>query len=107
MRGRRTIWNRDATAPLPEAAGLGVVALSMLMEIFLRLLYAAENIIRLLAGNQLDVPRTVPRKPSQPEEFQPAHFVTLGAHAHSFAAQPLIIMAKTQCYLDITAQTLS
>jgi hypothetical protein len=65
----------------------------MLKEIFLCFLYAAENIVRLLAGDQLDVPRTVPRKPSQPKELHSAHFLALSAHDRTCAAQRPLSLA--------------
>jgi hypothetical protein len=49
--------------------------------------YAAENVVYLFAGNQLDIPRTVPRKPPQPQELHSAHFLTFGVHDYTCAAQ--------------------
>jgi len=59
----------------------------MLTEILLRILYAAENVVRLFASNQPDIPGTPPRKPTQPQELRPTHLLTSGTHDLMFAAE--------------------
>jgi hypothetical protein len=69
------------------------MTVSMLTEIFLCVLYAVENVIRLFACNQPDIPGTPPRKPTQPQELRPAHLLTFSIHERTCAAKRLAVYA--------------